>query len=110
MATAAEVTGRRVTAALQRRQSRCPVRRVAYARLPSSRISSGSSSTATATAIVTTIIAPAAMDRSAVFRTSRSPASEMTTATPEKITATPEVDIALTRAVSGSLPDATSSR
>ena len=51
-----------------------------------------------------------AIDRSAVLRISRSPPREMTTAMPEKITATPEVDIAPTRAVSGSCPAAISSR
>ena len=65
---------------------------------------------ATTIAIATTIIAPSAIERRAWFWTIQSPASEMITARPEKVTATPEVERASARASAAPFPALTDSR
>jgi hypothetical protein len=81
-----------------------------YARWPSSEISAGSSVAAATTDTATTRIAPSAIERRAVASTIHRPASDTMTVTPEKATATPEVDSATARASSGLRPLRTSAR
>ena len=60
--------------------------------------------------MATTTIAPIAIERIVLESIRNSPASEMTTVTPDTNTARPEVRIAVARAVSGSAPLCSSSR
>jgi hypothetical protein len=70
----------------------------------------GSSVADASTETPTTMIAPSAIERSALLSTSHRPASETITVTPENRTAMPDVAIAVARAVSGVRPARTSSR
>ena len=82
----------------------------AYARRPSSRISTGRKVIAARIETATTTIAPMAIERIVVESTRKSPASEIITVTPLKSTATPDVRSAVRRARSGSRPERISSR
>ncbi len=130
----AETHGRRMTAAVQRSQNprrsprvepgrrrrvrtmrhrtpaSTPRRPRAYARLPSTLISTGSSVTAARIEIATTMIAPIAIERIVVESTSQRPASERITVMPEKVTASPDVRSASRRASTRSAPRRISSR
>ena len=66
--------------------------------------------TAASTETATTMIAPMAIERIVVELTRNSPASEIITVRPEKVTARPEVRSAILRASSGAAPARTSSR
>ena len=73
-------------------------------------MSTGSSVTAARTETATTMIAPIAIERIVVESTRNSPANEIITVRPEKVTARPEVRSAMRRASSGAAPARTSSR
>ena len=82
----------------------------ASTRWPRMRIIAGSRTTAASTATRTTTIAPSAIERSVWLSITQRPASEITTAMPEKATASPEVASASARASAAPLPARTSSR
>ncbi len=79
-------------------------------RFPNAVISAGSSVVAPSTAIATTTIAPTAIDRMVLESMRNSPASEISTVTPENVTARPEVRMAEVRASSTVAPLCSSSR
>ncbi len=81
-----------------------------YARWPMIRMSTGSRVTAARIETATTTIAPRAIERIVVESTRNRPASEIITVRPEKVTARPEVRIAVRRASSGRAPACISSR
>ncbi len=97
VAAAGSAAGRRKTVCLKKRSTR-PTMPPGRTRSPSIAISAGSSVVAVRIETATTVIAPSAIERSAWLSTIHSPASEMITARPEKLTAKPEVASASERA------------
>ena len=127
LASPAESHGRRITSSDQRSQKlvsrsrfgrtrrysppvKETIRPGSSARRPSSAISAGSSVTAEMIDSATTTIAPIASEWIAVESIRNSPASEISTVTPEKTTVAPDVRIATSSACSRVLPACSSSR
>ena len=106
---AGSATGRRRTRCLRKRSTR-PTTPPGRTRSPSIAISAGSSVIAVRIETATTVIAPSAIERSAWLSTIQRPAREMITASPEKLTARPEVASASERASLWSRPASRSSR